>query len=506
MWEDKNYNGVQEAGELGVAGVKVNLLNAYNQVIATTTTNASGNYLFSELAAGSYKVEVIRPSGFYYTKANVGVDTADSDVDVSTGRSGLINLAAGQNDMSWDAGIYRKASLGDKVWRDADHDGVQDYNEAGIANIKVQLYSGSGVLLATTYTNAYGNYLFSNLDPGSYSLKFDKSGVYHAGYAMDTWKWGAKNVGANDNIDSDVNSNGTTGNVVYTDILKLASGQNDMSWDAAITPIVIDLNGDGVHTIARADFHGSFDLLGTGNAIQTGWVSAQDGLLAIDSNGNGKIDNISELFGGNEKGTGFAKLSSYDSNGDGVVDPHDDKFAELRIWRDANSNGVTDDGELMSLHDAGVASLTVSYTELPFLDANSNLHLERSSATLADGKSVDMTDVYFNVDAKDAAAAGVALPSMADLLRDDSTLDVVLGQDGTVNTVAAAQAAPSPRLPKPRPSARWPTSCAAPWPTQIPSPRKWLPDVPCRPVILPGNAAPARPSRGAGAFHAFLHT
>ncbi|KAB8050954.1 hypothetical protein GCN78_12400 [Janthinobacterium rivuli] len=444
VWEDNNYNGVQDTGELGVAGVKVNLLNAYNQVIATTTTNAGGNYLFSALAAGSYKVEVIRPSGFYYTKANVGSDTADSDVDVSTGRSSLINLAAGQNDMSWDAGIYRKASLGDKVWRDADHDGVQDYNEAGIANIKVQLYSGSGVLLATTYTNANGNYLFSNLDPGSYSLKFDKSGVYHAGYAMDTWRWGAKNVGTNDNIDSDVNSNGTTSNVVYTDILKLASGQNDMSWDAAITPIVIDLNGDGVHTIARADFHGSFDLLGTGSAIQTGWVSAQDGLLAIDSNGNGKIDNVAELFGGNEKGTGFAKLSSYDSNHDGVVDAHDDKFAELRIWRDANSNGVTDDGELMSLHDAGVASLTVSYTELPFLDANSNLHLERSSATLADGKSVDMTDVYFNVDAKDAAKAGITLPSMADLLRDDSTLDVVLGQDGTVTTVAAAPAAAGP--------------------------------------------------------------
>ena len=101
----------------------------------------------------------------------------------------------------------------------------------------------------------------------------------------------------------------------------------------------------------------------------------------------------------------------------------------------------------MSLHDAGVASLAVSYTELPFLDANSNLHLERSSATLADGKSVDMTDVYFNVDAKDAAAAGVHLPSMADLLRDDSTLDVVLGQDGTVTTVAAAPAAAAAAAP-----------------------------------------------------------
>ena len=441
VWEDNNYNGVQEAGELGVAGVKVNLLNASNQIIATTTTNASGNYLFDNLVAGSYKVAVVRPSGFYYTKANVGNDASDSDVDASTGRSGLINLAAGQNDMSWDAGIYRKASLGDKVWRDADHDGVQDSNEAGIAYIKVQLFSGSGALLATTYTNSNGNYKFADLDPGSYSLKFDKSGVYHAGYAMDSWRWGVKNVGSNDNIDSDVNSNGSYANVVYTDILKLASGQNDMSWDAAITPIVIDLNGDGVHTIARADFHGSFDLLGTGSAIQSGWVSAHDGLLAIDSNGNGKIDNISELFGGNEKGTGFAKLSSYDSNGDGVVDAKDDKFAELRIWRDANSNGATDDGELMSLHDAGVASLTVSYTALPFLDANDNLHLERSSATLANGKTVDMTDVYFNVDAKDAAKAGVSLPSMADLLRDDHALDTALGQDASVATVAAAPAA-----------------------------------------------------------------
>ena len=124
-----------------------------------------------------------------------------------------------------------------------------------------------------------------------------------------------------------------------------------------------------------------------------------------------------------------------------MVDAKDDKFAELRIWRDANSNGATDDGELMSLHDAGVASLTVSYTELPFLDANDNLHLERSSATLANGKTVDMTDVYFNVDAKDAAKAGVSLPSMADLLRDDHALDTALGQDASVATVAAAPAA-----------------------------------------------------------------
>ncbi|MFM9438225.1 serine-aspartate repeat-containing protein C/D/E [Janthinobacterium sp. CG_23.3] len=429
VWEDKNFNGVQDAGESGIGGVTVKLLNAYNQVLGTTTTNASGNYLFSGLNAGDYKVEVVKPSGYYYTRGNVGSDAIDSDVDTSSGRSALTNLGYGENDMSWDAGLYRKASIGDKVWRDRDHDGVQDSNEEGIACIKVMLYNNANQLLATTYTNSNGNYNFGNLDPGSFYLKFDKSGVKFAGYDMETWKWGVKNVGSNDQIDSDVNGDGVSkANVTYTDRTFLESGENDMSWDASITPIVIDLGGDGIQTIARADFHGSFDLLGDGQAIQSGWVSGNDGFLAVDANGNGSIDGIGELFGGASKGSGFAKLASFDSNSDGVVDVNDDKFAELRIWRDANSNGHTDAGELLSLHDAGVSSLTVSFTELPFLDANNNLHLERSSATLASGKSVDMTDVYFNVDAKDAAKAGVALPNMADLLRDDNALDQVVGQ------------------------------------------------------------------------------
>ena len=52
----------------------------------------------------------------------------------------------------------------------------------------------------------------------------------------------------------------------------------------------------------------------------------------------------------------------------------------------------------------GVSDMVVGYTEVPMLDAEGNLHLERSSATLTDGSSVDMTDVYFNVSADDAAA------------------------------------------------------------------------------------------------------
>jgi serine-aspartate repeat-containing protein C/D/E len=120
------------------------------------------------------------------------------------------------------------------------------------------------------------------------------------------------------------------------------------------------------------------------------------------------------------------------------VDNRDAAFADLRIWQDSNGNHQTDAGELMTLAQAGVASLTVAYTELPFVDAQDNLHLERSSATLASGASVTMTDVYFNVSADDAKAAGVKLPSMADLLGNDSSLDTVLGAASAAPAAVAA--------------------------------------------------------------------
>jgi serine-aspartate repeat-containing protein C/D/E len=428
VWEDLNYNGVQDSGEKGVDGVTVKLYDAGGALKGTTVTHDGGQYLFDDLAAGSYKVEVTNSSGWYFTKTGAGNDATDSDITSvagSTGKTGNIVLGIGQDITTEDAGIYRKASIGDKVWRDANHNGIQDKGEEGIGGISVSLYdSATNTKLGSTVkTDANGNYKFADLTPGNYYLVFDKTNVKvtfasdHATYNMSDWKWGVKNTGSNDAIDSDVAGDGKAlTNVTKTDTITLSSGENDMSWDATITPIAIDLNGDGIHTIARSAMTGSFDLLGTGKAIQSGWLSGSDGFLAIDSNGNGAIDDISELFGGATKGSGFAKLASYDSNHDGLVDAADAHFASLLIWQDANSNGKTDAGELVGLAAAGVSSLTVAYTELPFVDANNNLHLERSSVTLSNGKIADMTDVYFNVDAADAAAAGVSAPSMAELI------------------------------------------------------------------------------------------
>ena len=431
VWEDTNYNGVQDAGEKGVDGVTVKLYDANNVLKATTVTHDGGQYLFGGLAAGNYKVEVTNSAGWFFTKSGMGTDATDSDitsVNGSTGRTSTIALGKGQNITTEDAGIYRKASIGDKVWRDSNHNGLQEAGEEGISGITVSLYDAATrkQLGASVKTDANGNYKFADLTPGKYYVEFNKAEVIFKGVNMSTWKWGVKNTGTNDTVDSDVAGDGQMlNNITKTDIITLTSGKNDMSWDAAITPIAIDLNGDGIHTIAREDMAGSFDLLGTGKAIQTGWLSGDDGFLAIDGNHNGRIDDISELFGGMGKGDGFAKLASFDSNGDGVVDGLDRDFASLLIWQDANSDGKTGTGELVSLAQAGVVSLKLAYTDLAFLDANNNLHMESSTVTLATGHSAAMTDVYFNVAASDAADAGITAPTIDQLIADAAQVQLV---------------------------------------------------------------------------------
>ncbi|MEK8049520.1 SdrD B-like domain-containing protein [Ideonella sp. DXS22W] len=458
VWEDCNYNGIQDAGEGGLSGVKVTLKGAgtdgtfgtQDDITSVTYTGTNGFYEFKDLDAGKYQLYFgdSTNTGWYVTKKDQGTnDGKDSDVNAD-GSTDVITLAAGEQKMTVDAGAYRKVSVGDKVWEDWNHNNVQDVGEGGIGGIKVQLLDATGTtVLATTTTNSSGNYLFANLNPGTYMLQFDKTNVVFmnsywgnnggAGYNMSAWKWAVKDYGTNDGIDSDVAGDGVaTTNVTRTSAFTLVSGQADMTKDAGITPIVIDLDGNGIQTVARSASDATFDLFGNGTAVKSGWISGGDGFLAVDKNGNGQIDDISELFGGTAKGAGFAQLASYDSNGDGQVNASDAGFADLRVWQDANGNHQTDAGELLTLAQAGVAALTVGYTELPFLDAQGNLHLERSSATMADGRSADMTDVYFNVSAEDAQAAGVDLPTIAQLLGDDTSLDAVLG----TSTVAPAAA------------------------------------------------------------------
>ncbi|MDM0111536.1 SdrD B-like domain-containing protein [Variovorax sp. J22R133] len=447
VWYDTNGNGVQDAGEAGVAGMTVQLIDPTKapnvgpgggkqvQVIATTTTDANGNYGFFDLDAGLYQVRFVNKEGYEWTSRDSGGnDAADSDANIYTGMTDVISLATGQQNKTIDAGIVvaTHGKVGDFVWWDANHNGIQDggYYEPGFTNIKVSLQDSQGNTIATTRTDTSGKYLFTNLDEGDYRVVFENEGA---------GQWARADVGNNDLIDADAYS---TTKIAYTPYFHLNQGQTDLTWDAGITPIVLDLDANGIQTVSRFDSTGSFDLFGDGTAVESGWISSGDAFLAVDSNHNGSIDSVSELFGGTSKGAGFAKLASFDSNGDGLVDAKDAAFKDLTVWRDANGNHATDAGELMTLAQAGVDSLKVAHTDVPEVDAQGNLHLERSSATLAGGQEVAMTDVYFAVSGEDAKAAGVSGPSMAELLGHES-LDGVLGSVAPATTVAANDVEPA---------------------------------------------------------------
>ncbi len=134
-----------------------------------------------------------------------------------------------------------------------------------------------------------------------------------------------------------------------------------------------------------------FDLNGTGQAQRVGWASAGDGLLVLDRNHDGQINNGTELFGvatptadGSRAGNGYAALALIDSDHNGVLNATDARFKELQLWVDANSNGRTDAGELHALAEYGVVSLDLKSEAGSVVDQGNLLGLV-SNYTSADG-------------------------------------------------------------------------------------------------------------------------
>jgi hypothetical protein len=133
--------------------------------------------------------------------------------------------------------------------------------------------------------------------------------------------------------------------------------------DCTGSPLVLDLDGDGVHLGSLEDGV-PFDLLGTGAPVRTAWPRAGDALLAIDWDHDGAIDGARELFGnatfGQRYGDGFRALAELDANDDGQIDARDPAWRELVAWRDADHDGKSQPGELASMAEAGVRAIRVT--------------------------------------------------------------------------------------------------------------------------------------------------
>ncbi|ODS84451.1 MAG: hypothetical protein ABS46_03475 [Cytophagaceae bacterium SCN 52-12] len=278
VWRDTDNDGIQDAGEPGIAGVTVELVDNTGAVVATAVTDANGNYIFSSDPTGTstdalkynvplvfgaqYKVRVPNVSGGSkqtelgtdrLTQANQGEsdpngDTRDSDgaaVENETyAETALFTLGdAGENDHTHDFGFAPLGALGDYVWIDTDSDGIQDPDEEGVNGVTVTLYKLNP---ATSEYEPYGApqqtrdnpnesgkkgyYWFDELPSGEYKVRFTD--------IPDNYKLTNADQGGDDAQDSDADSDGWSQAVTIdtsrpeTDLLRI-----NPTIDAGIVPV-----------------------------------------------------------------------------------------------------------------------------------------------------------------------------------------------------------------------------------------------------------------------------
>lgn len=351
VWLDTNGDGVQDAGEAGIAGITVQLLDsAGTTVIATVITDAAGNYIFSSDASGAdsashkYNINNLTPNTAYkvripnvnggtkqaalggnaLTTANTGsganTDINDSDGAANGNDADVAVLASniafsGVNNHTFDFGFSLPTptvSLGSLVWEDVDQDGLQGAAEPRILGAKVNLLvnngSGtfiqakdiSGVDVAEFTTQADGQYLFTNLPEGQYKVTVDVPANYKATPLQNVS--GNADTGGED--DSNIDTALQVGTVHTSSALTLAAGTEPTETTGA----------------------GSFD------------GDDQDDSL-VDANGNMTVD-----FGFIKVGSWSGNVSK-DTNNDDVGEVNLNNV-EIKLYRDINGDGMPDGGAI----------------------------------------------------------------------------------------------------------------------------------------------------------------
>ena len=171
-------------------------------------------------------------------------------------------------------------------------------------------------------------------------------------------------------------------------------------------PLIIDANRDGKIETIGLDKEVFFDLDANGFAENTVWAGKNEGFLALDLDGSGFIENGRELFGdetykadGIKATSGFDALSQYDENGDKIIDENDTIYDQLLLWIDSNSNGFSDKGELISIKDADIKSISVEFDEIMGeSDPETGVKVtHKSSVSFNEGDPVEISEHWFDV-------------------------------------------------------------------------------------------------------------
>ncbi len=181
-------------------------------------------------------------------------------------------------------------------------------------------------------------------------------------------------------------------------------------WECLEDPLIISTE-DSHYELTGTKGGVGFDLNGDGKTEQIPWTAGKDdAFLVLDRNGNGLIDDGRELFSHvspqqpSRTPNGFQALRMFDDplnggNDDGRLNASDEIYGSLRLWLDADRDGRTDTGELVSLASVGLAEVELDYTdELAHDDEHGNTFKYSAPAHFDDGRSVLAWAVFFNIE------------------------------------------------------------------------------------------------------------
>jgi len=404
VWLDEDSDGVQDAGEAGIANVTIQLWNSdHTQLIATTYTDANGNYIFKDVPVGTYQVQVVPGSGLYATYDENGIDTLNITSVTVTYNAEYTSADFGYN---WAAKTNVDSNtgtgaIGDRVWIDGDGDGVQDGGEMGLSGVTVDLLTAGtdglfgtadDVISSTTTTNASGNYIFTKVKSGAYVVRVTAPSGYSPSADLD---------GTLDNqttpillAPGDVYLNAdfgylpgadlgdTIGDTIWLDANANGKLDGDEGRIPGVTVALIkDANGDGVYqpgsdpivatSITDANGYYQFNGLPVAGGTETGnywvWINDTQNVLfglapTYDANGvsTANISAVTNLApeGNQLQDFGYAPPGHtpgeqligdkvfLDQNNDGRYTPGEGlEGVTVLLYADSNSNGLYDSGE-----------------------------------------------------------------------------------------------------------------------------------------------------------------
>jgi len=319
IWDDLDADGIREIGEPFLAGVELTLRDGMGNIVRSETTDNSGNYSFEDLPRAEYFVE-ISTTDRLVSPQNQGPESTDSDFMID----GTLHVPLLLGNIIMDAGLYRTASIGDFVWLDLNRNGTFDTTDSPFNNLRIELLDENGNVLQTQQTQN-GNYLFTDLNPGSYTLEMEPGSDYlHTSLSSDN---------------GSLNFNGS----VYSTEVTIISGQNDLDRDfgfqfqpSSLTYyVVFEKPNDLFFTVLNGD-----------STVENDIVDGATDLITIVPG--------QDITGINAGYFSFSSLGDF-------------------IWIDSNRNGIQDVGE------PGIPNLNFTLIEL-----NSNLIIPAS--TDANGK------------------------------------------------------------------------------------------------------------------------